>query len=117
MKKKVKTDVKLPGLIAKILDDGKAKNVLCIDLRGKNFLADDLFIASGTSTRHVIALADMLAKKLKELGIKSRLEGKEGSGEWVILDAGDAIVHLFCQKTREFYEIETIWGYKTPKEK
>ena len=115
MKRKIVED--LAKLIVKILDDGKAKNIICINLRGKTSLTDDLIIASGTSTRHVIALTNSLAQKLKDAGIKSKMEGKEGSGEWVILDVGDAIVHLFCPKTREFYEIETLWGHKTPKEK
>ena len=117
MKKKIKADDNLAELIVQILDDSKARNIICIDLKGKTSLTDNLIIASGTSTRHVMALADTLFKKLKEIGIKSKMEGKEGSGEWVILDVGDAIVHLFCPKTREFYEIETLWGCKTPKER
>ena len=113
--KRKKVEV-LSDLIVKILDDGKAKDIVAINLRGKTSLTDDLIIASCTSTRHVIALADTLSKKLKELGISSKIDGKEGSGEWIILDLGDAIVHLFCPRTREFYEIETLWGHKTPKQ-
>lgn len=101
--------------IVRILDDGKAKDIVAIDLRGKTSLTDDLIIATGTSSRHVIALADTLSKKLKKLGYASKIEGKDGSGEWVVLDLGDAIVHLFCARTRQLYEIETLWGYKTPK--
>ena len=101
--------------IVRILDDGKAKDIVAIDLRGKTSLTDDLIIATGTSSRHVIALADTLAKKLKTLGYASKTEGKDGSGEWVVLDLGDAIVHLFCTRARQLYEIETLWGYKTPK--
>ena len=118
MKKKIENKIQnetLSEKIVRILDDGKAQDIISIPLKGKTSLTDDLIIASGTSTRHVIALADTLAKKLKEDGLKPRLEGKDGTGEWVILDLGDAIVHLFCPKTREFYEIETLWGQKTPK--
>ena len=117
MKKKIEKEqkAKLPEIIVQVLDDAKAKDIVSINLRGKTSLTDDLIIASGTSTRHVISMADILAKKLKEFGYKPRIEGKEGSGEWIVLDLGDAIVHLFCPQTREFYEIETLWGHKTPK--
>ena len=119
MNKKVKAEEQHQSLsesIVKILDDGKAQDIIVIDLRKKTSLTDDLIIASGTSTRHVMALADTLSKKLKEQGVSSKTEGKDGTGEWIILDAGNAIVHLFCPQTREFYEIETLWGHKTPKQ-
>lgn len=116
MKKKTeKKQEALPEMIVHLLEDAKAKDIISIDLKGKTSLTDDLIIASGTSTRHIISMADILAKKLKEIGYKPRIEGKEGSGEWIVLDLGDAIVHLFCQRAREFYEIENLWGHKTPK--
>ncbi len=109
-------EIPLANQIVQILDDAKAQHIISIDLRGKTSLTDDLIIASGTSTRHVVSMADILAKKLKESGRKPKTEGKEGSGEWIVIDLGDAIVHLFCAETRAFYEIETLWGHKTPKE-
>ena len=101
-------------LIQQILEDGKARDILSIPLKGKTSLADYLVIASGSSTRQVTALASILHERLKDLGFKPRLEGKEGSGEWVIIDLGDIIVHLFYPETRAFYEIEKLWGEKTP---
>lgn len=105
----------LLNIIQQILEDGKAADILPITLKGKTSLADYLVIASGSSTRQVTALASTLYEKLKEMGFKPRMEGKEGSGQWVIIDLGDIIVHLFYPETRSFYEIEKLWGEKTPK--
>ena len=120
-KTKKKTSVKvtlsedeLLALIVDFLDTGKAENILTIPLAGKTSLADYLVIASGRSTRQVLALASTLSEKLKEAKLKPRIEGKEGSGEWVIVDLGDIIVHLFHPETRSFYAIEKLWGEKTP---
>ena len=104
----------LPALIAKILDDGKAFNILSINLTGKTSLTDYLIIASGTSSRHVLSLANTLYEKLKGAGYRPKMDGKQSSGEWVVLDLGDAIVHIFQPETRSFYEIESLWGEKTP---
>ena len=113
MKKSNKVE-NLPAFIAKILDDGKANNILSINLTGKTSLTDYLIIASGTSSRHVLALANTLYGKLKDAGYHPKMDGKQGAGEWVVLDLGDAIVHIFQPETRSFYEIETLWGEKTP---
>ena len=120
-KTKKKTSVKvtlsedeLLALIVDFLDKGKAENILTIPLSGKTSLADYLVIASGRSTRQVLALASTLSERLKEAKLKPRIEGKEGSGEWVIVDLGDIIVHLFHPETRSFYAIEKLWGEKTP---
>ena len=104
----------LPVFIAKTLDDGKAVNIVSINLTGKTSLTDHLIIASGTSSRHVLALATTLYEKLKENGYHPKMDGKQGAGEWVVLDLGDAIVHIFQPETRSFYEIEALWGEKTP---
>ena len=104
----------LSAFIAKILDDGKANNILSINLTGKTSLTDYLIIASGTSSRHVLSLANTLAEKLKEAGYHPKTDGKQGSGEWVVIDLGDVIVHIFQPETRSFYEIESLWGEKTP---
>ncbi len=105
------------SFILKFLDDGKAQDILSIDLKGKTSLADYLVVASGSSTRQVNALAVTLAEKLKEMHIPCRIEGKQGSGEWMIIDLGDTIVHIFHPETRAFYEIEELWGIKTPVQK
>lgn len=104
-------------LILKKLEDGKAQDILKLDLKGKTSLTDYLVIASGTSTRHVNALSVHLSEELKKMGASVRIDGKKGSAEWIVLDAGDVIVHLFHPETRAFYEIEEMWGAKTPGQK
>ena len=111
---KTLSEDELLALVVDFLDKGKAENILTIPLAGKTSLADYLVIASGRSTRQVLALASTLCEKLKEAKLKPRIEGKEGSGEWVIVDLGDIIVHLFHPETRSFYAIEKLWGEKTP---
>jgi ribosome-associated protein len=90
------------------LDDDKAQDVLAIDLVGKTSIADRMIIASGTSARMVSAMADHLIRKLKDAGVKVQSEG-EKHGDWVVVDAGDVIVHLFRPEVRTFYSIERIW--------
>lgn len=81
-----------------------------IDLDGKSSVADHMIIASGRSGRHVGALADHLLRKLKETGAgRARVEGLPNA-DWVLIDAGDVIVHLFRPEVREFYNLERIWG-------
>ena len=107
-------EMNLTDFVVKVLDDGKALNILSINLKGKTSLTDYLIIASGTSSRHVMALASTLGEKLKDKGYKPKIDGKQGSGDWVVLDIGDIIVHIFVPSVRSFYEIETLWGEKTP---
>lgn len=91
------------------LDDDKAEDILAIDIRGKSAFADMLVIASGRSARHVGALADHVVRKLKEAGVKDvRVEGMP-QADWVLVDAGDVVVHLFRPEVRSFYNIEKIW--------
>ena len=90
------------------LDDDKAQDVLAIDLVGKTSIADRMIIASGTSGRMVSAMAQHLVTKLKAKGHKPQSEG-EKFGDWVLIDAGDVIVHLFRPEVRTFYNIERIW--------
>jgi len=94
--------------ILKSLDDDKAQDVLAIDLVGKTSIADRMIIASGTSGRMVSAMAQHLVTKLKAVGHKPQSEG-EKHGDWVLIDAGDVIVHLFRPEVRTFYNIERIW--------
>ena len=91
------------------LEDEKAENIACIDLRGKSPLTDHMLVASGRSSRHVRAISEKLAERLKkERGITSQLEGADVS-DWVLLDAGDAIVHVFRPEIRAFYDLEKLW--------
>jgi ribosome-associated protein len=100
----------LETLILNKLDDDKAQDIVCIDLRGKSSVADTLIIASGRSHRHVGALADHVMRALKEKGFgKARVEGLPAC-DWVLIDAGDVVVHLFRPEVRSFYNIEKIWS-------
>jgi len=92
------------------LDDDKAEDILAIDIRGRSSFADMLVIASGRSGRHVAALADHVMRKLKESGVKDvRIEGLP-QADWVLVDAGDVVIHLFRPEVRAFYNIEKIWA-------
>lgn len=92
------------------LDDNKAEDIMVIDLIGRSDVADYMVIASGRSSRHVGALADHIARKLKEEKLGSvRTEGTT-TCDWVLIDAGDVIVHLFRPEVREFYELEKMWA-------
>ena len=103
--------------IEKILDDNKAKNIKCIDLKNKSFIADYMVIASGTSSRHLQALSEILVAELKKIGLENcRIEGKE-SNDWKLVDAQDVIVHIFHPEKREFYDLEKMWSEEIPKEK
>ena len=91
------------------LDDDKAEEILSIPLAGKSEMADHMVIATGRSSRQVGAIAEHLADRLKhETGLIVRVEGKE-LGDWVLIDAGDVIVHVFRPEVREFYQLEKMW--------
>jgi ribosome-associated protein len=97
-------------LIAKILDDNKAEEIVTIDLASKCSFADFMIVASGRSQRHVSALADHVGDALKKAGTPPmNIEGKDSS-DWVLIDAGDVIVHLFRPEVRQFYNIEKMWA-------
>ena len=99
----------LKALIEESLDADKAEDITTIDLKGQTPIADYMVVASGTSSRQVGALAERLQERLKALGVQDiRIEGKDQCN-WVILDAGDVIVHLFRPEVREFYNIEKMW--------
>jgi ribosome-associated protein len=100
-------------LILSRLDDDKAQDVVFIDLKGKSPVADGLVVASGRSQRHVGAMADHLLRALKEAGYgKCRVEGLPAA-DWVLIDAGDVIIHLFRPEVRSFYNIEKIWSVES----
>ena len=91
------------------LEDSKAENIVSIDIQGKSSLGDYMVIASGRSHRHVAAVADHLLKALKDAGLgNARVEGMSGA-DWVLIDSGDIIVHVFRPEIREFYNIEKMW--------
>ena len=107
----------LKNLILKTLDSNKALDIVSIDLKNKSSMADYLIIASGTSSRHIQALSEMVLEKLRSNGVKnSKIEGKESS-EWKLVDGIDLIVHIFHPEKRKFYELEKIWSELIPKEK
>ena len=98
------------NLVLKSLDDSKAEDLVSIDMMGKSALADHMVIASGRSHRHVSALADHLLRDLKTVGVKSpKVEGLQ-NGDWVLIDTGDLIVHIFRPEVRSFYNIEKMWS-------
>ncbi len=91
------------------LDEDKAEDVTQIDLRGKTSIGDYMVVATGRSTRQVAAMSEKLTEKLKhEFGVACKVEGKD-TGDWVLIDTGDVIVHLFRPEVREFYQIEKMW--------
>lgn len=92
------------------LDDGKAEDVVVIDLGGKTSIADYMVIACGTSQRHVGAMTNNLRERLKALGLGTVSVEGETHCDWVLLDAGDVVVHLFRPEVRTFYSLERLWG-------
>lgn len=92
------------------LEDDKSDDVVSIDLRGKTSIADHMVVASGRSQRHVGAIAEHLIEALKAAGVKQvRVEGQPAC-DWVLIDAGDVIVHVFQPEVRSFYNIEKMWA-------
>ena len=103
--------------IEKILDDNKAKNITTIDLKNKSYIADYMIVASGTSSRHLQALSEILVSELKKIGLDNcRIEGRD-SNDWKLVDTIDIIVHIFKHEKREFYDLEKMWSEEIPKEK
>jgi len=105
----------LQDLIMARLDDDQAQDIVFIDLKDKSSVADCMIVASGRSHRHVGAIADHLMRALKEAGAgKARVEGLPHC-DWVLIDAGDVIVHLFRPEVRQFYNLEKIWSVEPPR--
>ena len=113
----IKKITQLKNEIEIILNDNKAMEIKSIDLKGKSSIADFMIIASGTSSRHIQSLSEILLDNLKKKGISNcRLEGKN-SNEWKLIDAIDIIVHIFHPEKRKFYDLERMWSELIPKEK
>jgi ribosome-associated protein len=108
-----KANAELLRLILKSLDDDKAENIVSIDLKGRTPMADHIVIASGRSARHVSAIAEHLLDTLGKTGLKAKVEGLS-QGDWVLVDALDAIVHVFRPEVRAFYNLEKMWGEDAP---
>lgn len=100
----------LPDLITQILHDGSAEDIVSIDLAGKSSIADCMIIASGRSTRHVAALAERLTVALRRSGVPRLAVEGERQADWILVDVGDVIVHLFRAETRLFYNLEKMWS-------
>jgi ribosome-associated protein len=104
----------LLGQITAWLDDAKAENVVAIDIKGKSSIGDYIVIASGRSDRHVGAIADQIQQKLKEGGRgRVRVEGQPLC-DWVLIDTGNVVVHVFRPEVREFYNLEKMWSAEIP---
>lgn len=98
------------------LDDAKAEEVISLDLRGKTTLADTMIVATGRSTTHVGAVADRITRACKDVGVIPKVEGLAHC-DWVLVDAGDVIVHIFRAEVRQFYNLEKLWGVDRPSER
>lgn len=114
-KKKIAAPAEMPepqmiDVVLQSLDDAKAEQTVAIDITGKSSLSDHMVVTSGRSHRHVGAVADQVAKALREHGFgKPRIEGLPHC-DWVLVDGGDVIVHIFRPEVREFYNIEKMWA-------
>ena len=96
--------------VHKVLSDNKAKDIIKINLEKKSSIADFMIICSGTSSRHVISLSNFLLEALKKENLNTlNVEGKS-NGDWVLVDAGDIIIHLFRSEVREYYGLEKMWA-------
>ena len=103
--------------IIKTLDINKALDIVSIDLDGKSSIADQMIIASGTSSRHIQALSEQVYEYLKKNGVTNcKIEGKD-SNDWKLVDGIDLIIHIFNPEKRKFYELEKMWSELIPKEK
>lgn len=100
----------LVALVTDKVDDMKARDIVTLDVRGKSNVTSFMVICSGTSNRHTKSIAGYLAAEVKKVGVQPLgIEG-EASGEWVLLDLGDVVVHVMLEESRSFYQLEKLWG-------
>ncbi|UZD92538.1 ribosome silencing factor [Cognatishimia activa] len=96
-------------LILNSLENDKAEDIVHVDLRGRSSIGDFMVICSGRSSRQVVAMSEKLVERVKaETGRVSKIEGKD-TGDWVLIDTGDVIIHVFRPEVREFYQLEKMW--------
>ena len=108
---------KLKKIIEKTLNQNKAKNIVSINLKGKTSIADYMVIASGTSSKHIQSLSEILLKELENKGLKRcKIEGRT-SADWKLIDAIDIIVHIFHPDKRKFYDLEKMWAETITKDR
>ncbi len=106
----------LAAQIVQWLDDAKAESIVSIDIKGKTSIGDYMIVATGRTDRHVGAIADQLQQHLKDFGVsKVRVEGQQ-TCDWVLVDVGATIVHIFRPEVREFYNLEKMWSGERPGE-
>ena len=104
----------LQELVVETLEERKGRDIISIDVQGKSSVTDIMVICSGGSTRQVNALADWVIEKVKEQGVRPLgVEGRESS-RWVLVDLGDVVVHIMLPETRDFYNLEKLWGDQAP---
>jgi ribosome-associated protein len=96
------------------LEDDKAEAIVTVDLEGRSSICDAAVVASGRSSRHVMSIAEHLARRLKEQGYGTRPVTGASQGDWVLVDAGDVIVHVFRPEVREYYDLEGMWDVPPP---
>jgi len=106
----INTTLSLTDTVFSILDDAKTENIKIIDLKNKSSIADAFLIATCRSTRHANATADELTKKLKKIGIMCPAPEGRPKCDWVIVDAGAVIIHLFRKEIRDLYSLEKLWN-------
>lgn len=99
-------------LVTRTLEDMKGQNIECLDIKDLSSFADYMIVVTGTSNRHVKAMAEEVAKKVKETGETPRVEGQD-QAEWVLLDLGDVVLHVMQAATRKLYDLESLWGMGT----
>lgn len=100
----------LKDKICQVIEDAKGIDIKTLDVRDISDITDFMIVASGTSSRHVASVADRVAERMLELGSKAMgIEGK-GTSDWVLLDFGDVVVHIMRPDTRDFYNLEKLWG-------
>ena len=103
-------------MILVALEDAKAQDVVGMDLAGRTTLADVMIVATGRSSTHVGAIADRIVRACRDAGLKApRVEGQP-LNDWVLIDAGDAIIHVFRNEIRQFYNLEKLWAAERPAE-
>jgi ribosome-associated protein len=111
------TPNRLLNVVLDTLENAKAEDVVCIEIKDKTSIGDQMVVASGRSQRHVGAIADHLITRLKDEGFgRARVEGLPHC-DWVLIDAGDVIVHIFRPEVREFYNLEKMWSADRPTER